>query len=134
MSYPLSRGTIKDLIWTHSLDHENVHIFFPGKIYEASFTTFDNVARQKTNSIYRFSISQYLNIQCYSAPLSYLELEKSVQNFLFSIHTWKKDLCSDCFGLVNVLQRHLVHLSQPAITCSKLTIETLEQGVKCVQS
>ena len=24
--------------------------------------------------------------------------------------------------------------SQPAITCSKLTVETLEQGVKCVQS
>ena len=26
------------------------------------------------------------------------------------------------------------NMSQPAITCSKLTIETLEQGVKCVQS
>ena len=26
------------------------------------------------------------------------------------------------------------HYSQPAITCSKLTIETLEQGVKYVQS
>ena len=25
-------------------------------------------------------------------------------------------------------------LSQTAITCSKLTVETLEQGVKCVQS
>ena len=25
-------------------------------------------------------------------------------------------------------------ISQPAVTCSKLTIETLEQGVKCVQS
>ena len=24
--------------------------------------------------------------------------------------------------------------TQPAITCSKLTIEALEQGVKCVQS
>ena len=28
----------------------------------------------------------------------------------------------------------LVVYSQPAITCSKLTIETLEQGVKYVQS
>ena len=28
----------------------------------------------------------------------------------------------------------LVYLTQPAITCSKLTIETLEQGVKFVQS
>ena len=27
-----------------------------------------------------------------------------------------------------------LHISQPAITCSKLTIETLEQGVKYVQS
>ena len=26
------------------------------------------------------------------------------------------------------------HYSQPAITCSKLTIETLEQGMKYVQS
>ena len=26
------------------------------------------------------------------------------------------------------------HGTQPAITCSKLTIETLEQGVKYVQS
>ena len=28
----------------------------------------------------------------------------------------------------------LTTISQPAITCSKLTIETLEQGVKYVQS
>ena len=28
----------------------------------------------------------------------------------------------------------LIIISQPAITCSKLTIETLEQGVKYVQS
>ena len=31
------------------------------------------------------------------------------------------------------LAKHIKH-SQPAITCSKLTIETLEQGVKYVQS
>ena len=33
--------------------------------------------------------------------------------------------------------RHLRHervKTQPAITCSKLTIETLEQGVKYIQS
>ena len=28
----------------------------------------------------------------------------------------------------------ILNLTQPAITCSKLTIETLEQGVKYVQS
>ena len=32
------------------------------------------------------------------------------------------------------LQEIPVRLSQPAITCSKLTIETLEQSVKYVQS
>ena len=30
--------------------------------------------------------------------------------------------------------RYLTVMSQPAITCLKLTIETLEQGVKYVQS
>ena len=30
--------------------------------------------------------------------------------------------------------RSKMNLTQPAITCSKLTIETLEQGVKYVQS
>ena len=30
--------------------------------------------------------------------------------------------------------RWILHFSQPAFTCSKLTIETLEQGVKYVQS
>ena len=29
---------------------------------------------------------------------------------------------------------HQIQSSEPAITCSKLTIETLEQGVKYVQS
>ena len=31
-------------------------------------------------------------------------------------------------------ERSLPQLSQPTFTCSKLTIETLEQGVKYVQS
>ena len=34
----------------------------------------------------------------------------------------------------NYDQKLSQYLSQPAITCSKLTIETLEQGVKYVQS
>ena len=33
-----------------------------------------------------------------------------------------------------LLERQLYMLTQPAITCSKLTIETLEQCVKYVQS
>ena len=31
-------------------------------------------------------------------------------------------------------KQNISFVSQPAITCSKLTIETPEQGVKCVQS
>ena len=30
--------------------------------------------------------------------------------------------------------KHVLVITQLAITCSKLTIETLEQSVKCVQS
>ena len=33
----------------------------------------------------------------------------------------------------NLLEREQ-HISQPLVTCSKLRIETLEQGVKYVQS
>ena len=36
--------------------------------------------------------------------------------------------------LNNLAKSNVSVLSQPAITCSKLTIETLEQGVKFVQS
>ena len=32
------------------------------------------------------------------------------------------------------LEKIKFKLTQPAVTCSKLTIETVEQGVKCVQS
>ena len=36
-------------------------------------------------------------------------------------------------GAVN-LMRSMTYIVQPAFTCSKLTIETLEQGMKYVQS
>ena len=35
--------------------------------------------------------------------------------------------------LINVKEMDFVSLTKPAFTCSKLTIETLEQGVKYVQ-
>ena len=38
---------------------------------------------------------------------------------------------TEIFAFIAVLA---LKLSQPAITCSKLTIKTLEQGVKYVQS
>ena len=37
-------------------------------------------------------------------------------------------------ALFNILAHDVITYSQPAIACSKLTIETLEQGVKYVQS
>ena len=40
------------------------------------------------------------------------------------------------FKIINKIKLKFYHVvtSQPAFTCSKLTIETLEQGVKYVQS
>ena len=35
---------------------------------------------------------------------------------------------------INEIKQLFINITQPAITCSKLTIETLEQGVKYVQS
>ena len=50
----------------------------------------------------------------------------------------KNFICKEKFGTVEKVKVKLVTKikkpSQPAITCSKLTIETLEQGVKYVQS
>ena len=42
--------------------------------------------------------------------------------------------CGFSFHLSKLMLRWLIYKSQPEITCSKLTTETLEQGVKYVQS
>ena len=47
------------------------------------------------------------------------------------IKTRKNNSLREIF--IDKLQIYLV-TTQPAFTCSKLTIETLEQGVKCVQN
>ena len=39
-----------------------------------------------------------------------------------------------CEKIPFVVYEHFSHKSQPVLTCSKLTIETLDQGVKYVQS
>ena len=39
-----------------------------------------------------------------------------------------------CEKIPIVVYEHFSHKSQPALTCSKLTIETLDQGVNYVQS
>ena len=36
--------------------------------------------------------------------------------------------------LLHIMRNEIAPTTQPAFTCSKLTIETLEQGVKYVQS
>ena len=50
---------------------------------------------------------------------------KKYSNFSFS-YNW--------FAIVATANIISVAISQPALTCSKLTIETLEQGAKYVQS
>ena len=51
--------------------------------------------------------------------------KKSIQNKLV------KKTIMVCFIFSYILSQHF---TQPAITCSKLTLETLEQDVKYVQS
>ena len=48
-----------------------------------------------------------------------------------------KDLYSASYLVLNrntIVPHSILNITQPAFTCSKLTIETLEQGVKYVQS
>ena len=53
---------------------------------------------------------------------------------------YKDLLTNDITFIMVLLQKHfrsmipMIYDSQPAIACSKLTVETLEQGVKYVQS
>ena len=54
--------------------------------------------------------------------------EMCIEEYSFSQCTLEQ--VSSFTKLINNTQ----YQSQPAFTCSKLTIETLEQGEKCVQS
>ena len=45
---------------------------------------------------------------------------------------WRQSVA--LFEKLKVIMMKTIDLTQPAFTCSKLTIETLEQGVKYVQS
>ena len=69
-----------------------------------------------------------------SAEIIYIEFHQLKRNWLLGFY--KPPIQSDLGFLVpitKVLDFYLF-ITQPAITCSKLTIETLEQGVKYVQS
>ena len=50
------------------------------------------------------------------------------------VNETSRDVLKGILSLKNLLKHCVHHATQPAITCSKLTIETLEQGVKYVQS
>ena len=52
----------------------------------------------------------------------------------FSLQMNVSDNCNLNFILIASEKTSIKMLSQPVIACSKLTIETLEQGVKYVQS
>ena len=60
-----------------------------------------------------------------SKPHFFLKIQKKK---LLKSETKKKSICSES-SVINPLMH-----TQPEFTCSKLTIETLEQGVKYVQS
>ena len=54
----------------------------------------------------------------------------------FSVRHNLRDLSNFFFDIIrkSLANKVLNKLTQPEITCSKLTVETLEQGVKYVQS
>ena len=62
-----------------------------------------------------------------------LETLKNIANFHNIVPTSEFSLIVDIFGGHSIFN-FKKKTAQPAITCSKLTIETLEQGVKYVQS
>ena len=73
--------------------------------------------------LFIISIARFFLVTLHISPLPFTFTEEILmKNFIFSsVIVQKKDAKS----AIN---------SQSAITCSKLTIETLEQGVKYVQS
>ena len=62
-------------------------------------------------------------------------LSGSHSSFLVSIlkNKWYTDLSKQCVIFTDSNKRNTMTI-QPAFTCSKLTIETLKQGLKYVQS
>ena len=76
------------------------------------------------------------------AATFYWELLQAVSNSDMSLKllvliSFCRSIKFDLFDQNVINERFLIFLkniSQPAITCSRLTIETLEQGVKYVQS
>ena len=71
---------------------------------------------------------------------NYMLNQRLIKRLTFSICSvgcsWVRVLKLSLDSWLNVRrkQKQKKYQSQPAITCSKLTIETLEQSVKCVQS
>ena len=79
----------------------------------------------------------YFAFSCKSTR-NILKILKSIEICLYNVLSsklllyWK--ICLSLFKLRKKNFRNIRIISQPAITCSKLTTEALEQGVKYVQS
>ena len=82
------------------------------------------------NSEYEKLVSSFFNSQFNYCPLIWM-FHSRIIRCLRLLYGEK----SPSFGkLLEQDKTITIHTTQPAITCSKLTIETLEQGVKYVQS
>ena len=83
----------------------------------------------------RRTVNYDLETICYRVPFLWLnippeyKLANSLNIFKRNIKNWKGENppCRLC-------KTYIRELAQPAFTCSKLKIETLEQGVKYVQN
>ena len=77
------------------------------------------------------NVKSLSNNDCYDGEESISENGEE-ERYLFSCDSEQNN--NEKKKLVAKWTVHNYAMSQPAITCSKLTIETLEQGLKYVQS
>ena len=82
----------------------------------------------KTGRLTGNGLRYYILIQLYP-QINHVMLYPSINRFV------KRSIYRDYHGSPKTFPVQIaLSLTQPAITCPKLTIETLEQGVKYVQS
>ena len=83
-------------------------------------------------------INNYNNTKCSLYDIFSQTILQQKASFIMPIYTnWKPGYATSIgshFKNINVVAALRILFSKPETTCSKLTIETLEQGVKYVQS